>query len=241
MKEILLKIISFILMLIIWPLSGIGIDEDYYLGAEWHCPDGEFRNSCFDSLNSTIEQLAEKHGLNATQEIKKANDNGFVFILYNEEFYCMLRFYSHEDGNNFLDDLGIDYDDKSTPFGFLKHLDRGRYQAEMYFFSDSSEVLYDYNAQKKYVEFLDEITYLAAYDINEESIFKDSFNECITTSQNSTSKTMYEDDLVGTLGSVLILNRENYRTTINQSAKCNRYAFEALMKGSFYDSLKATE
>ena len=240
MKEILLKIISFILLLIIWPVSGIGIDEDYYTGAGWHYVEDDFYNSCFDSLNSTIEQLAEMHGLDVTQEVVATSADTIAFALYNNEFYCKLRFTSHYEGDDPLSYLGIDYNMENAPFGFLKSLDHGKYRAEMYFFSDSSEDLHDYNAQKKYVEFFDEITYLAAYDVDE-GAFKSLFDEGIESSPCRNEKTLYEDDLVGTLQYYTLLNWENHWTEINPSEKCNRYVFYGLMKGSFYDSLKATE
>ena len=92
--------------------------------------------------------------------------------------------------------------------------------------------------KEKYVDFLNEITHFAAYDINEDiNIFEDAYNRCVD-GQRAHHQLIYEDSLIGTLKYNVSKECEGFgqyskfETENADSLKCNYYYCRSLLNGN---------
>ena len=131
-----------------------------------------------------------------------------------------------------------------TVYYLLSLLNKSGYQrmfliaASLFFYGKSSQDLDNYDTQEKYVDFLNEITHFAAYDINEDiNIFEDAYNRCVD-GQRAHHQLIYEDSLIGTLKYNVSKECEGFgqyskfETENADSLKCNYYYCRSLLNGN---------
>ena len=224
-----MKHIALFLAVVIFALSLVSCsDLTYYKGAGWTCKQEEFYATHYEPTREKIIEVAKEHGIDLA--------------------WC--------GGTDVLDDhfLLIAIDEKFTAyFNFSCEELWGRITVDYYFFGSDESELTDYNLQKKYIDFLNDIVCLFAYDMyEEENVFDAAYNLCIQDSKNSYEKVLVNDRMTGGVSYGLSLgyegtfnsnhtskprdNEDNYTVTL----KCNYFYFEGLVDSGF-DGVHAAE
>ena len=192
--------------------------SNYIDSSGWYCPEEEFYNEYFDLIEDKIQYLQAEYDINSSCEVDKKSNNFFILTLYNEKMTCEFKFSSH-----------IRY---------------GLFEASLYFFSYDEQELDDYNIQKKYVDFLNDVTHFVSFDMNSEmNIYEDAYNHC-SDSKRLFNQLIYEDSLVGNLEFGVSKKCEGFRQYYKFEAdtttdfKCNYFYCRSLLSGDLKDKLE---
>lgn len=190
-------------------VSDFNSSNDYIESSGWNCSEDEFHGEYFKLIEDKVNYLETKNNIDCSCEVDNKGKNFFIITLYNQEMTCQLSFSSYTD--------------------------YGMFEASLFFYGDSSQDLDNYDSQEKYVEFLNEITHFAAYDINKDiNIFEDAYNRCVD-GKRAHHQLIYEDSLIGTL--MYNVSKEckgfgqysKFETENTDALKCNYFYCRSLL------------
>ena len=183
-------------------------DTDYYKQTNWQYTDQEFMDLCFPLYLEKVEALKEVYEIECAIKVDLMPFGADIY-LYNENFTMSL----------FLANRGY----------------CGDCRLELYFYGDD-DTLYNYEEQKKYVNFLNDMTIFAAFDTKTENRFDSLFAECLEKNETFASDRYHFDTLIGNVGYDVSLGRtqDSYYYMMKGNSevkiKSNRYRFEGLLK-----------
>lgn len=204
-----MKHIALLLAILIFAFSAISCgDLTYYKDAGWNGPREEFHQKYHEPISAKIQAVAQKYELDLRWRSRCIEDDGFSITMYDDAFECRLDFISEQLW--------------------------ATYTAQMWFFGDDEGSLGNYSAQKKYVDYTNEIVQLFAYGVdNTVNIFETSYNECVENGKTSYSKRIHSDSMLGELRyGVSMYNSEYIGYHPKKEAKCNAYYFKGLLNGN---------
>ena len=199
------------LVILVLSLASCGVST-YYRGAGWDCPQEEFYDRYYSATGAKLVSVAAEHGITAYLEGTDVEDDHFLLVVYDDMFTCYFNFSCEELW--------------------------GKVTADMYFYGENADQLNDYSLQQKYVDFVNHVMQLIAYDMNfETNVFEDAFNNCMTNSALSYEKMFRDDYMIGEVkyGFTLNLEREigNHTAKTEKGTwKYNYYYFEGLLNGN---------
>ena len=225
-----LKLISLILVLV---LSTLGLcscseeyrhyhREDYYTLPGWSCTDEDFVGAYFDTVKLKIEQLLDIYdlGLEPKYEIDPltADTPSILMYMYND----IATVYVHLNNFNAYGDIWV----------------------EFMFYGNEFITWKDYEYQKPYVDFINDLTNYLAYDtITTENRFETLYNECMDEVEydnyNYIGFSKYDiyhfDQFIGNVGYRVTLNsNEGYYYKFGKNEDlvkmANYFRFEGLLK-----------
>ena len=210
-----MKHIALLLAILIFAFSAISCgDLTYYKDSGWYCPQEEFHDRYYEPIVATMTQIATKHGITFNNGgSKSGSDDHFMLWISNKEFTCRFDFSCEERWGNF--------------------------KAKMNFYGTDENQLTNYEAQKKYVDFLNEFTVTVAYVVDSEvNIYEDAYNYCIQNSIKSYEKEWHYDDMTDGSRYGLELESDN---GMRESAEwpCNFYYFEGFIGANLDVALAA--
>jgi len=221
-----LKLISLILVLV---LSTLGLcscseeyrhyhREDYYTLPGWSCTDEDFVGAYFDTVKLKIEQLLDIYGLEfePKYEIDTSTSSKIRVYLFNDVSTIKIRLYNSS----------------------------GAYRVGLMFYGDENITWKDYEYQKPYVDFINDLTNYLAYDtITTENRFETLYNECMDEVEYDNYNYIgfgkhdiyHFDQFIGNVGYQVTLNsNEGYDYKLGKNEDlvkmANRFSFEGLLK-----------
>jgi hypothetical protein len=208
-----MKHIALLLAILIFALSSVSCgDLTYYKDSGWYCPQEEFHDRYYEPVVEKMTQIATKHGIEFYNGgTKSVADDHFMLWISNEEFTCKFYFTCEERW--------------------------GKFEAKMNFYGTNASQLGDYNAQKKYVDFLNEFTYTVAYVVDASTnIYEEAYNHCVANSTKNFEKEWHYDDMTDGSKYGLELESEN---GIKEETEwgCNYYYFEGFIGSNLDVSL----
>lgn len=223
-----MKHIALFLAVVIFALSLVSCSElTYYKGAEWTCTQEAFYESHYEPTRLKIIEVANAHGIDL-EWCGGAHpvDDHFVIVAFDNNFTAYFNFSCEELW--------------------------GRITVDYYFYGSDEVERTDYAAQKKYIEFLNDIVCTFAYDMNaEDNVFDAAYNLCVQNETTSYEKVLVKDHMTGgvSYGTILDYEREfNVNHTSKQSLaeggivnlECNYFYFKGLIDSRF-DGVHAGE
>ena len=224
-----MKHIALFLAIVIFALSLVSCsDLTYYKGAGWTCKQEDFYDNHYEPTREKVVEVAKEHGIDlAWCGGAHPMDDHFVVVAFDKNFTVYFNFSCEE----LWGKITVDY----------------------YFFGSEGVELTDYEAQKKYIEFLTDIVSIFAYDVYEEdNIFDAAYNLCAQESKTSYEKVLVNDKMTGGVSYGVILGFEkefnsNHTTRPKDTEgsntvtlKSNYFYFEGLVDGGF-DGVHAGE
>lgn len=222
-----MKHIALFLAVVIFALSLVSCSElTYYKGAEWTCTQEAFYESHYEPTRLKIIEVANAHGIDMECGGTDVFDDHFMLVAFDKNFTVYFNFSCEELW--------------------------GRITVDYYFLGSDESELTDYNAQKTYIDFLNDIVCTFAYDMNaEDNVFDAAYNLCVQDEITSYEKVLVKDRMTGgssyriSLGVEKQLNiyhtgRKKVGDEIVVPLKCNYFYFEGLVDSSF-DGVHAGE
>ena len=192
-------------------------DAEYKDSSNWNCTNEEFETIYVGEYTRIVEELANKYGINYNQLTKAYMDRGdfyFWLDLYSDEFTVELRFVN----------LGS----------------HGKFHVNLYYFSQNIDDLNNYEKQKKYVDFINDLTNVVAFDTKtDKNHFERLYAEC---EYIDVSYIYHFDHIVGEVGYVVSIGRESdgyyYKMQENEELEIlsNRFTFDGILKPLVLDS-----
>lgn len=215
-----MKHIALFLALVIFALSLASCsDLTYYKGAGWSCSQSEFYATHYEPTREKIIEVAAEHGIELACGGTDVYDDCFMLVAFDKNFTSYFYFNCEELW--------------------------GRIEVRYYFLGSDESDLADYDLQKKYIDFLNDIVCLFAYDMyEEENVFDAAYNLCVSEGKTSYEKEKVKDNMTGGVSYKLVLGAEEslnvnhtYRKKTGEgyyeTFKCNYFYFEGLVDGGF--------
>ena len=226
MKSCLITLLSSILFYLSLPLVVLlllflvmGPTDKYAENSGWSCSNEEFVDVYCEEYMTLIDTLKQKYNIVCEEKLKEMRDrdgelSGYILKLYDDVFTFSILF----DNRNYC----------------------GKYGATLYYFGNEESPFSDYESQRRYVEFLNELTHSVAYDTKQEECanhFEKMFfeNLQITDGHSASNYYYHFDDLVGSVGYVVVND-----TFVDGSNKmqgdpdidyqCSIFEFEGILK-----------
>ena len=218
MKQVV-KVIAAVIVIILCISSFMSCEspEDYYKDANWSCTNEEFNDMYMPAYLAKIEELKQKYNIECTQisEVKDyERDVGYEIYLYNEVFTVKLFFANRRYGC-------------------------GDFWVHLYYYGNEAVDLKDYEKQKPFVDFINELTRYVAFDTkNEESDnhFERLYLDCIENGEKNATYNIHFDDLVDYVRYFVTLENANkgwyykMQKDDNLEILANIYGFEGILK-----------
>lgn len=216
-----MKHIALFLAIIIFALSLASCSNlTYYKGAGWSCPQEEFLDRYYDPISNKIMEISKKHEIKAIIEGTDVMDDHFVLFVYDAHFTARFDFSCEE------------------LWGVMT--------ADFHFYGANESDLHNYELQRKYVNFLNEVASLFAYDVEEDTCkYEEAFNYCIENDVKVREIKLHDDAMTkGAEYRVSIDVNENVgnhtlRNKTGEAFDCNCYHFRGLLSGDL-DSILAS-
>ena len=198
-----MKHIALLLAIIIFALSAVSCgDLTYYKDAQWDCPQEEFYDRYHEPVEAKIMQVIEASGVEVKHFVEAVDDDAFRFVFQNDTFVCLIYFYCEELW--------------------------GHCNVNMYFYGEDEGQLRDYDAQKKYLDLVNEVTHLIAYKIDPElNMYENAYNSCIENNVNTFEKEIHYDAMTGVSKYGVVIDSDKYA----EHGRNNYYYFEGLLRG----------
>ena len=198
-----MKHIALLLAILIFAFSAISCgDLTYYADTGWRCPREEFSNKYYDPITAKIVAVAEAHDLDLIMERSTVASDHFVVLLYDNVFTFRVDMISEELW--------------------------GTCEFKFYFLNSDEAKLWDYNAQKKYIDFAYEVTSLIAYGVDE-NIYENAFKSCISNGRKTFEAELHFDAMTGDEKYGLVLCDAEYDG--NHIIKSSQ---DGVLKGNYY-------
>ena len=227
MKSCLITLLSSILFYLSLPLAFLlllfllfGPTDKYAENSGWSCSNEEFVDVYCEEYMKLIDTLKQKYNIVCEEELRESRDRDGVF----KGFHIIL------------------YDDVFTIWiAFTNQNSYGYYHATLYYFGNDEAPFSDYESQRRYVEFINDLTHSVAYDTKQEECanhFEKMFfeNLQITDGKPVSSYHYHFDDLVGYVG--YLVNNDThvdgsvYKMQGNPDIDypCSKFEFEGILK-----------
>ena len=208
-----MKHLALFLAIVIFALSLVSCDNlTYYKGAGWSCPQEEFLDRYYDPIANKIMEISKKHDINGVLEGTDVADDHFVLFVYDANFTARFDFSCEE------------------LWGVIT--------ADFHFYGTDESQLQDFELQRKYVNFLNEVASLFAYDVEEDTCkYEEAFNYCIENDKQEREVKLHDDAMTkGVEYRVRIGVDENVgnhtlRNKTGEAFICNCYHFRGLLSG----------
>ena len=226
MKSCLITLLSSILFYLSLPLVVLlllflvmGPTDKYAENSGWSCSNEEFVDVYCEEYMTLIDTLKQKYNIVCEEERREIRNRdgeleGYSITLYNDVFSIWIVFSS------------------LTSYG--------NYHATLYYFGNDEAPFSDYESQRRYVEFINELTHSVAYDTKQEECanhFEKMFfdNLQIVDGKPVSSYYYHFDDLVGYVG--YHVNNDTYVSVYYKiqgnpdiDYPCSKFEFEGILK-----------
>ena len=193
--------------------------EEYAKSTSWCCTKEEFTANYLPLYLNKIEQLKEFYGVECVLQTDIQRYDYFHIYLYNNFFTIEI---------SFMNELSSNIEKENWNYGSI--------WATLYFYGENG-LISDYNAQKVYVDFLNDFVNYSAFDAKtNENRFASLFAECVQQEEPSKSDTYHFDQLIGYVGYNVTTNSElngHYYMMEKDTALqkiSNSFSFEGLLK-----------
>ena len=137
----------------------------------WNVSDEEFKDEYYPFVTAKIEETKQKYGIECETVIspREYDPASYEFSLYNSEFTAEIVFVNE---NVF-----------------------GKFKVSLYYFGKGSDSVMNYESQKKYVDFINEITHFFGYDTRKEEC--ENHYERLFADEDQSKYSYHFDELVG--------------------------------------------
>lgn len=181
--------------------------DDYAFEPGWYCQHNEFEGLYYDLMCSKIDELESKYDLDFERSVEKKEYDTL------DEIVLITK---------------LSNDVATVKIEMINRVELAKFEIVLFFHSSDEYPKEDYEAQRPYVDFINDFTNFAAYDTkNEEgNFFEILYNRCDVESEH-TAEWIHFDDLIGNVG---------YNFYIDNDNDCYRYlyTFEGVMKPPFW-------
>ena len=204
--------------------SQISSEDDYIKSSNWNCTNEEFVEEYVEYYNSKIEELKAFYGIECLEIVKmQEHDNHIIYIkqFYNDEVTIEVLFANRS---------GL----------------YGDYWVELYYFSENIDDLNNYEKQKKYVDFANDLTNAVAFDTKtDKNHFEALYFECLNQTKidfQAASNIYHFDQIVGDVGYGVAVHSDSYdyyhkiEKNENYDFLSNRFTFNGILKPLVLDS-----
>lgn len=210
-----MKHIALVLAVVIFAFSFASCgDLTYYAESDWEYSSEEFFGEPFENINSKILDISEKYGFEFCNTIYYENDSCKCILIYDDVVSFIIKF---------------DCEDLWCVC-----------EIEIFFFGEDENDLADYEKQKKYIDFINDVKNTLVYNYeNQSNLFKESFEYCVANEVESYDSEHHFDAMVGELTYGVLLNTNEYgyrykfRGSVYDGKACNYYHFRGLLRGDF--------
>ena len=208
---IILTIIAVCLALLILAIFIIFYENDEYEKATcWSCSNEEFADVYYAEYLAIVDTLWQKYGITCEKEIEERHGE-----------------------NGALDGFTIEFhnDVAMVSITFNNHNSYGTFRIRLYYFGNDEAPFSDYESQRIYVEFINELTHSVAYDTRQEECanhFEKLFfdNAQKGDDRHGSSYDYHFDEYIGYVGYTVI---NNYYYT-DPDIPCNEFIFNGALK-----------
>ena len=194
-------------------------NDEYEKATGWSCSNEEFADVYYAEYLAIVDTLWQKYGITCEKEIEEWHGE-----------------------NGALDGFTIEFhnDVAMVSITFNNHNSYGTFRIRLNYFGNDEAPFSDYESQRIYVEFINELTHSVAYDTRQEECanhFEKMFFENLQITDGHPASNYYYhfDDLVGSVGYVVVND-----TFVDGSNKmqgdpdidypCSIFEFEGLLK-----------
>ena len=203
--------------------SQISSEDDYIKSSNWNCTNEEFVEEYIEYYNSKIEELKAFYGIECLEIVKMLeHDNDIIYIkqFYNDEVTIEVLFANR----------GL----------------YGDYWVELYYFSENIDDLNNYEKQKKYVDFANDLTNAVAFDTKADgNHFEQLYMQCKEQTDpggKGITDLYHFDEFVGDVGYKVGVQLDTkgyyYKMQKNKELEilANEFSFNGILKPPVFDS-----